>query len=86
MDVRGRVQGVGYRCSMRQRATEVGVAGWVRNRRDGSVEAEVEGTEQQVEQMLTWVAEGPPMAAVDGVKVSDVEPTDEAGFDALPTI
>lgn len=85
--VRGRVQGVGYRYSMRRRATEVGVAGWVRNRRDGTVEAEIEGTEQQVEQMLAWADEGPPMARVEAVRVTEVDPTGESGgFDTRSTL
>lgn len=86
MVIRGRVQGVGYRYSMRARADELGATGWVRNRRDRTVEAEVEGTGEQVEKMLAWAAEGPPMASVDGVSVTDVDPTGESGFDARPTL
>lgn len=84
--IRGRVHGVGYRYSMSARAAEVGVAGWVRNRRDGSVEAELEGTREQVEDMLAWAAEGPPMANVEGVSVTDVEATGEPGFEARATL
>lgn len=84
--IRGRVQGVGYRYSMCDRADEVGVAGWVRNRRDGSVEAEIEGTDEQVAELLSWAAEGPPMGRVDGVSVTDVEPTGEPGFEARATL
>ena len=46
-------------------ADEVGVTGWVRNRRDGTVEAEVEGTPDQVDEMLAWMAEGPPGSRVE---------------------
>lgn len=84
--IRGLVQGVGYRYSMRQVAREAGVAGWVRNRRDGTVEAEVEGTDEQVAELLSWAAEGPPMGRVDGVSVTDVEPTGDAGFEARATL
>lgn len=86
MVARGRVQGVGYRYSMRDLADAIGAAGWVRNRRDGTVEAEVEGTPEQVGQMLAWAAEGPPMASVVAVDVTDLEPTGEQGFEPRPTL
>ncbi len=63
--VSGDVQGVGYRYTMRMVAREVGVTGWVRNRRDGSVEAEVEGSDAQVDEVLAWMAEGPPGSRVE---------------------
>lgn len=71
--VRGDVQGVGYRYTMRMVARDVGVAGWVRNRRDGSVEAEVEGTPAQVDEVLAWMAEGPPGSRVDAAEVIEVD-------------
>ena len=83
--VRGEVQGVGYRYTMRMVAREAGVAGWVRNRRDGSVEAEVEGTDAQVDEVLAWMAEGPPGSRVEDATVTDASPTGERGFDVLPT-
>ncbi|WP_420111680.1 acylphosphatase [Pseudactinotalea sp.] len=84
--VRGKVQGVGYRYSMQRRAADLGVVGWVRNRRDGSVEAEIEGTDQQVEAILAWAEQGPPMAHVDAVTVTEVDPTGESGgFDTRST-
>ena len=83
--VRGEVQGVGYRYTMRMVAREAGVAGWVRNRRDGSVEAEVEGTDAQVDEVLAWMAEGPPGSHVEDATVTDASPTGERGFDVLPT-
>ncbi len=83
--VRGEVQGVGYRYTMRMVAREAGVAGWVRNRRDGSVEAEVEGTDAQVDEVLAWMAEGPPGSLVENAAVTDASPTGEHGFDVLPT-
>ena len=60
----GGVQGVGFRYTARLQADRFGVAGWVRNRADGTVEAEVEGDEASVQAMLDWLAEGPPGAAV----------------------
>lgn len=82
--VRGEVQGVGYRYTMRMVAQEAGAAGWVRNRRDGTVEAEVEGTPEQVDEMLAWMAAGPPGARVDGADVHDIDPTGARGFDVQP--
>lgn len=83
--VRGDVQGVGYRYTMLMVAREAGAAGWVRNRRDGSVEAEVEGTPGQVDEVLAWMASGPPGALVDEATVTDAEPTGERSFDVRPT-
>lgn len=83
--VRGEVQGVGYRYTMRMVARDAGVAGWVRNRRDGSVEAEIEGTDSQVDEVLAWMAEGPPGSLVDAATVTDAEPTGERGFEVRPT-
>ena len=71
MIVRGDVQGVGYRYTMRIVAREAGVAGWVRNLRDGSVEAEVEGTDAAVDEVLSWMAEGPPGSRVESATVTD---------------
>lgn len=79
--VHGMVQGVGYRYTMRMVARDAGVAGWVRNLRDGSVEAEIEGTPEQVDEVLAWMAHGPPGAHVDTAMVTDAAPTGERGFE-----
>ena len=79
--VRGRVQGVFFRETARRRARRAGVAGWVRNLRDGSVEAEIEGTPEQVDEVLAWMAQGPPGAQVDTAMVTDAAPTGESGFE-----
>ena len=76
----GGVQGVGFRYTARLQADRIGVTGWVRNRADGTVEAEVEGDEASVQAMLAWLAEGPPGAIVRTTDVSEVEPTGERGF------
>lgn len=78
--VHGVVQGVGFRYSAYHEAARLGVAGWVRNRFDGTVEAEVEGDEASVAAMLDWLAEGPPGAIVHRTEVSDAEPRGDHGF------
>ncbi len=65
----GRVQGVFFRSSMREVARENGVTGWVRNVRDGSVEAVMEGERQALEKVIEWAHRGPPLARVDEVKI-----------------
>ncbi|QEI04440.1 acylphosphatase [Pigmentiphaga aceris] len=62
--VTGKVQGVGYRLSTVRRAHLIGARGWVRNNDDGSVEATVQGTPDQVDAMLEWLRQGPPGARV----------------------
>ncbi len=73
LEVFGKVQGVFYRASTRDKARELGLSGWVRNRRDGSVEAVVEGGKDKVEALVEWTREGPPQARVDGVEVTQEE-------------
>jgi acylphosphatase len=77
--VDGSVQGVGYRYTMRMVAQRVGVTGWVRNLRDGTVEAEIEGTESQVDEVLAWMAEGPPGSSVTSARVTESAPTTSGG-------
>ncbi len=79
--VHGRVQGVFFRESARRRARRAGVAGWVQNNDDGSVEAWFEGEPDDVEVMLHFAETGPSGAYVDKVDVEDVEPQDLRGFD-----
>jgi acylphosphatase len=84
--VRGGVQGVGYRFSMVNEARRLGVNGWVRNRRDGSVEAVVQGPPDALTQLIAWARRGPPSAAVESVEVEDVANAEPyAGFHTAPT-
>jgi acylphosphatase len=77
----GRVQGVFFRDSTRRQAERAGVAGWVRNCPDGTVEAVFEGDEDAVERMVAWVREGPGRADVDRVDVDEEEPEGLGGFE-----
>lgn len=70
--VTGRVQGVSYRASTVDEAVRRGLAGWVRNRPDGSVELEAEGDPARVAELLAWCEQGPPAARVDGVEVTEL--------------
>jgi acylphosphatase len=78
--VHGRVQGVFFRDATRRKAESAGLAGWVRNQPDGTVEAVFEGEPERVESMLRFCREGPGRADVERVEVSEEEPEGLAGF------
>jgi acylphosphatase len=80
----GQVQGVGFRYRFSEQAQHLGITGWVRNRRSGSVEAMIEGTPEAVEALLAWARLGPPAARVERVEVSAGEGA-FAGFELQPT-
>lgn len=82
--ITGIVQGVGYRYWTEQAARARGLSGWVRNRRDGSVEAVIAGDDAAVEQMLLAFRVGPPSSEVDEVIVGPAE-MPEPGFRTLAT-
>ena len=86
LKIRGMVQGVAYRASMQAEAERIGVRGWVRNRRDGSVEAWVQGTAAQLDELKQWCWRGPRSASVQSIEQRDVavEPTRTA-FGIMPT-
>jgi len=79
--VSGRVQGVFFRDGCRAEAEAAGVAGWVRNRDDGRVEAELEGSPNAVERVVDWCREGPRRAVVTGLERSDIPALGAAGFE-----
>jgi len=73
--IEGIVQGVGFRYAFQAQAMRLGLSGWVRNRRDGSVEAVVSGTPEAVEAMIAWSRAGPPSARVTRVAVTPADAT-----------
>lgn len=83
--ITGRVQGVGYRDWLRRRAEHFGLAGWVRNREDGSVEALLSGSTEIVADMLNDCRQGPPAAMVRDVAIEEEEAPGGPEFKVLPT-
>lgn len=79
LHIHGRVQGVFFRDTARQRAESLGLTGWVRNAEDGSVEMVVEGPEDAVEQFVGWAHRGPSRARVERVDVENEEPEGSPG-------
>jgi acylphosphatase len=75
--IEGRVQGVFFRHHAQKKAVELGVAGWVKNRWDGSVEAVFEGEKGSVERMVQWCHRGPAEARVSKVTVTPEDPLEE---------
>jgi acylphosphatase len=85
--ISGRVQGVGFRYALQSEAERLGLAGWVRNRSDGTVEALARGAPQALEALAAWARRGPPAARVSAVQV-EAAPDGEAphsGFELRPT-
>lgn len=79
--VHGHVQGVFFRDAARQKARDLGLAGWVRNRNDGTVEAVIEGGSDAVQEMLHELRSGPPRARVDRLEVTEEPPEGITGFE-----
>lgn len=84
--IEGHVQGVGYRYWTELAATGLGLNGWVRNRRDGGVEAVFSGPAEDVAEMIERCHEGPPAAHVRFVKVLEEPDQPADGFEVLPTV
>lgn len=88
LQIEGRVQGVGYRASLMNEALRHGLRGWVRNRRDGSVEAMLHGPPAACDAVVAWARRGPPAARVTQLSATALEsaPRDlPAGFECRPT-
>lgn len=75
------MQGVGYRAATLRRANELGLSGWVRNRRDGSVELEAEGNPQALEELSLWCEKGPDASWVSSVNVREIAATGSDWFE-----
>lgn len=84
--IAGEVQGVFYRAWTQERARALGLAGWVRNRRDGGVEALLSGPAEQVETMIALCRQGPPAARVEEVSVAPAQGIVADRFDIEPTV
>jgi acylphosphatase len=84
LTISGRVQGVGFRYSLAEEAERRGLTGWVRNRRDGTVEAVLDGPPEALEAALAWAHRGPSAARVTGVLVDEFAGTFER-FELRPT-
>src|SRR5262245_6073989 len=82
----GHVQGVGFRYWTERAATDLGLDGWVRNRRDGGVEAVFAGDADAVARMIERCHQGPPSARVDFVKVMAEGQAPQPGFEVRPTV
>jgi acylphosphatase len=82
--ITGQVQGVGFRFYTERKARELGITGWVRNCRDGSVEAVIQGAPGSVEAIIAWARRGPPSAAVAEVRVTEAS-GEYAAFETRPT-
>ena len=78
--MRGRVQGVFFRDSCAREARSAGIAGWIRNRSDGAVEALFEGPEPAVDRMVAWCRQGPARAAVTAIEVREDSPAGLESF------
>jgi acylphosphatase len=83
--IAGRVQGVGYRDWLLREATRNGLSGWVRNRRDGTVEALLAGEADAVQAVVIACRRGPPLARVESIEEVFAEPPAEPGFHRRPT-
>jgi len=84
--IEGTVQGVGYRYALQREAERLGLTGWVRNRRDGSVESLAQGTAEALEALIAWARRGPPAARVTGVTACVATGHQAcAGFEIRPT-
>ncbi len=84
--IQGRVQGVWYRGWTFQQAQRLNIRGWVRNRRDGTVEALFSGPAEEVDEMINACRQGPPVAHVVSLTEHPCDPPEAEGFHALPTV
>jgi len=86
IEVRGIVQGVGFRYHAQRKAMETGLQGFVRNTYDGSVIIEAEGSDDAIDRFCHWCRQGPPRAQVRHFRKEDIDLLHDEGFKILPTI
>lgn len=84
--IHGRVQGVGFRWWTVNEARNLGLDGWVRNRRDGTVEAVLAGGRAEIEAMIEKCRQGPALARVTDIQISEADVPAERGFSSRPTV
>jgi len=78
--ISGRVQGVFFRASTKQKAEQLGITGWVRNTSDGKVEAIFQGGENKVKEMIDWCYHGPPLSRIDNIEIEDISYNNKYDF------
>ena len=83
LKIYGRVQGVWYRASTERKAKELGICGIVKNEPDGTVYAELEGTDEQIKKMIDWCKKGPPLSKVSKIEKVEGDVTNYTSFDVL---
>ena len=86
IEIYGQVQGVYFRASLREKAIALGLSGWVRNRRQGWVEACIQGEAEKVATLISWSRRGPEAARVVRVEIFDEDGAHYADFRQLPTL
>ena len=86
LGITGRVQGVGYRVWAWDAARRLGLRGWVRNHRDGSVELLATGPEEAISELIEACRRGPPAARVADIAVTPAEDDGSPGFEMRPTV
>jgi acylphosphatase len=78
--ISGKVQGVYFRASAKQKALNLGLQGYVKNNQDGSVLMEVEGNDEAIGEMVNWCRQGPALARVSEIRVEPLQPQNFTGF------
>jgi len=73
--ISGKVQGVWFRANTKQKAEQYGITGWIKNTKEGNVEAVFEGENKHIKELIEWCQRGPPLAEVEDVIVEKQRPT-----------
>lgn len=81
--IKGKVQGVFYRACAREEAEKLGITGWIKNTREGNVEAMINGDQKDIYRYISWCRKGPSRARVENVEVIRVEDREFEGFKVI---